>query len=77
MPAMPREPSGTRVDVLCGQPEQNQGLRSSTTRGRASACSRAAMASSRAWMPARTSSGSAKRSSREAMALATMAGENS
>jgi len=25
MPAMAREPSGTRVLVLCGQPEQNQG----------------------------------------------------
>jgi hypothetical protein len=28
MPAMAREPSGTRVLVLCGQPEQNQGWRS-------------------------------------------------
>ena len=28
MPATAREPSGTRVLVLCGQPEQNQGARS-------------------------------------------------
>ncbi|CFM06253.1 Uncharacterised protein [Bordetella pertussis] len=77
MPAMPREPSGTRVEVLCGQPEQNHGLRSTTRRGRASACSRSAMKSRRAWMPARTSSGSSKRSRRAPMALATMAGENS
>ncbi len=28
MPAMAREPSGTLVLVLCGQPEQNQGWRS-------------------------------------------------
>ena len=30
MPAIAREPSGTLVDVLCGQPEQNQGMRSAT-----------------------------------------------
>ncbi|CFN69561.1 Uncharacterised protein [Bordetella pertussis] len=35
------------------------------------------MKSRRAWMPARTSSGSSKRSRRAPMALATMAGENS
>ena len=28
MPAIAREPSGTRVLVLCGQPLQNQGWRS-------------------------------------------------
>ena len=28
MPAMAREPSGTAVEVLCGQPEQNHGARS-------------------------------------------------
>ena len=28
MPAIAREPSGTLVEVLCGQPEQNQGWRS-------------------------------------------------
>ena len=27
MPAIAREPSGTRVEVLWGQPEQNQGER--------------------------------------------------
>ncbi|KAG0920036.1 hypothetical protein G6F31_020894 [Rhizopus arrhizus] len=77
MPAMPREPSGRRVDVLCGQPEQNQGLRSSPTRGRARACSRPLMKSSRARMPSRTSSGNSNRSKRAAIALATIAGENS
>jgi len=30
MPAMAREPSGTRVLVLCGQPLQNQGWRSAS-----------------------------------------------
>jgi hypothetical protein len=28
MPARAREPSGRRVEVLCGQPEQKNGLRS-------------------------------------------------
>ncbi len=47
MPAMAREPSGTRVLVLCGQPEQNQGWRSasgvsarSTCKARAWPCKR-------------------------------------
>ncbi len=31
MPPMAREPSGTTVLVLCGQPEQNQGWRASFT----------------------------------------------
>ena len=31
MPAMAREPSGTLVEVLCGQPEQNQGCLSALT----------------------------------------------
>ena len=29
MPAMARLPSGTRVEVLCGQPEQKNGVRAS------------------------------------------------
>src|SRR5258708_28663886 len=39
MPAMARLPSGTLVEVLCGQPEQKYGSRLSTTRGFASAFS--------------------------------------
>ena len=38
MPAMAREPSGTRVLVLCGQPEQNQGMRSAPLPPTSSAC---------------------------------------
>ena len=33
MPASAREPSGTRVEVLCGQPEQKCGVRSAGTIG--------------------------------------------
>src|SRR5512140_3753774 len=39
MPAVARLPSGTLVDVLCGQPEQNHGLRSSMIFDLASVCS--------------------------------------
>jgi hypothetical protein len=39
MPAMAREPSGTRVLVLCGQPEQNQGWRSAPLPSVLSTCS--------------------------------------
>ena len=34
MPATAREPSGRFVDVLCGQPEQNHGVRSVVLKGR-------------------------------------------
>ena len=77
MPATARDPSGTMVDVLCGQPEQNNGVRSATTRGRASAFSLASMIASRAWMRARMSAGSSSLPIRCAIALATIAGENS
>ena len=39
MPASAFEPSGTRVEVLCGQPEQKYGMRAAFARGRASAAS--------------------------------------
>ncbi|MCY1240731.1 hypothetical protein D9M72_535900 [compost metagenome] len=77
MPASAREPSGTLVEVLCGQPEQNHGLRSAVTRGVASAFSLASMMARRAVMRARTSIGSSNLSRRVAMALAMIAGDNS
>lgn len=77
MPASAREPSGTLVDVLCGQPEQNHGLRSAVMRGLASAFSLASMMAMRASMRARTSEGSSNFSSRVAMARAISAGESS
>ncbi|MNR18969.1 hypothetical protein D3C85_1357310 [compost metagenome] len=77
MPASAREPSGTLVDVLCGQPEQNHGLRSAVTRGVASARSLASITASRAAMRARTSDGRSNFSSRVAMALAMIAGDSS
>ena len=49
MPAVARLPSGTLVDVLCGQPEQNHGVRSSVTLGFASAASFALIQSTRAF----------------------------
>jgi hypothetical protein len=51
--------------------------RSVTTRGRASAFSLASISASRAVMRARTSFGSSSLPMRCAIALATMAGENS
>ena len=50
MPASAREPSGTRVEVLCGQPEQNKGLRSTVRRGRAASRSLASIRATRAAM---------------------------
>ncbi|KAG0730805.1 hypothetical protein G6F23_015931 [Rhizopus arrhizus] len=77
MPATARDPSGTRVDVLCGQPEQNQGLRSSTSVGRATSRSLASMTARRAAMRARSSSDRSALSSRAAMARAISAGDSS
>ena len=77
MPATAREPSGRLVDVLCGQPEQNHGLRSVTTRGLASAFSFASMIASRACMRARMSAGSSSLPMRATIAFETIAGENS
>ena len=40
MPACAREPSGTRVDVLCGQPAQKYGRRLTASLALASSCGR-------------------------------------
>ena len=77
MPAIAREPSGTLVDVLCGQPEQNHGLRSVCTCGFASAISFALITARRAAMRARTSDGSSNFSRRVAIAFAMIAGDSS
>ena len=77
MPAIAREPSGTFVDVLCGQPEQNHGLRSASTRGFASARSFASITAMRVAIHARTSGGRSNLSSRVAIAFAMMAGDSS
>ena len=77
IPAMAREPSGTRVEVLCGQPEQNQGMRSANAPLLVSSSMARSLASSTAkWlsMRARTLSGNAMWRKRLAMARATMDG---
>ena len=77
MPAMAREPSGTRVLVLCGQPEQNQGWRSALI---SSTCMARSLASSTAMcasMWARVSASTPKASKRWAMARATIDGVRS
>ena len=80
MPAVAREPSGTRVLVLCGQPGQNHGLRSAA-RGSsaASACSRAMIAPTRACIAAAMSAGTGmvRPASRLAIARAISAGDRS
>src|ERR1700676_4950603 len=48
MPAVERLPSGTLVDVLCGQPEQKYGMRVSVILGLESAISFALIQSTRA-----------------------------
>ena len=75
MPAVARLPSGTRVDVLCGQPEQKYGWRTVVTRGRASAFSLKSRKArrSRNWLP--RASVMPSFSSRCAIARATIAGE--
>ena len=50
MPASAFEPSGTAVDVLCGQPEQKYGMRATLARGRASSASFDSMNFNRASM---------------------------
>ena len=77
MPAMAREPSGTLVEVLCGQPEQNQGVRSAAGGELASADSRAAKMARCASMRAAVASSAPRRLSRAAMALAIRAGVRS
>ena len=49
MPAMARLPSGTRVEVLCGQPEQKYGVRATLGGGAASSFSLASRRASRCW----------------------------
>ena len=85
MPAIAREPSGTRVEVLWGQPEQNQGERERT--GAAfPAWSAIWSIRARRWTSRRSNSGSSAprgapgapgRRSRAASARATMAAESS
>ena len=78
MPATAREPSGTRVLVLCGQPEQNQGVRSpDLSSSVASARSLAVMTAMRSSMRATMSLGTPSFFSRLAMALAMIAGVRS
>ena len=77
IPAPTSVPSGTLVDELCGQPEQKYGVRSVIARGVASARSLASITAIRAAIRARTSSGSSSLPIRLAIALATIAGENS
>ena len=81
MPAMAREPSGTRVLVLCGQPLQNQGARSPVSDFISSiARSRCAITFNRWSMRAAVSLPSGAKPSffsRLAMALAMIAGVRS
>ena len=78
MPAMAREPSGTRVEVLCGQPEQNQGMRSALTSTTAMARSLAAITARRASRRAMMAlSMPPSLRTRAAMALAISAGDRS
>ena len=78
MPAAAREPSGTRVLVLCGQPLQNQGWRSMLRASMAaSERSLASMMASRACMRCSMSAGTPSFFSRLAMAWATIAGVRS
>ena len=79
MPASAREPSGTRVLVLCGQPEQNHGARSPVVAvfTVSSARSAASITASRASMRATMSAGTPSFFRRLAIALAMMAGVRS
>ena len=80
MPAMAREPSGTRVLVLCGQPEQNQGRRSAPLPSVCSTCSVCCAPSRMAsWRSRRAvvSASSPSFFSRSAMARAISAGVKS
>ncbi len=77
MPAVARLPSGTLVDVLCGQPEQNQGSRSSVIRGFASAASFALIQSTRAFSFSDCRGRRPRRSIRCAITRAIIAGVSS
>ncbi len=67
MPATAREPSGTRVEVLCGQPEQKYGVRWNSLGFALPPSTRWAIRARRAL----TRSTSANASTRSAMASAT------
>ena len=77
MPAIAREPSGTTVDVLCGQPEQNQGMRSPLTSTTCMARSLASRIASCASMRACTSPSRPIFFRRRAIARAISAGDRS
>ena len=77
MPAVARLPSGRRVDVLCGQPEQKYGWRTSSIFGFASAASFALIQSTRAWSCSRRRGLSSRRSIRRAITRAIIAGVSS
>jgi len=78
MPATAREPSGTRVLVLCGQPLQNHGARSPvSTFSSVIARSLASMMAMRASMRAMMSLDTPSFFRRLAIALAMMAGVRS
>jgi hypothetical protein len=68
MPATAREPSGTRVLVLCGQPLQNQGVRSPVAASAAHRASRASITAMRCSMRASMSAGTPSFFRRLAMA---------
>ena len=74
---MAREPSGTLVDVLCGHPEQNQGVRSLSTVSTVSDCSLACSTARRASMRAVMSASRPSFLTRSAIALAISAGDKS
>ena len=81
IPAIAREPSGTRVEVLWGQPEQNQGERERIAAA-FPACSAIWSTRARRWTRRRPSSSSSApgapgRRSRAARARATIAAESS
>ena len=77
MPAVARLPSGTLVDVLCGQPEQKYGRRSSVIRGFASAASFALIQSTRAFSFSDCRGCRPRRSIRCAITRAIIAGVSS
>ena len=78
MPASAREPSGTRVLVLCGQPLQNQGMRSGfLTSSVARLRSLASITASRACMRCSVSASTPSFLRRLAIALAMIAGVRS
>ena len=74
MPAMARLPSGTTVELLCGQPEQKYGARCDLIRGVAATASKLSRRATRCAMAALPAP---IRSSRETIARATMVGFSS